>query len=141
MAMTALALSSPVSDPPDPAAAAFREAVAAADHRNGPGPLDEHFNAGMTRTVLELVEAMVIDSDNTAGTMGGSTNDAGLVTLPQGSGHLALVVFVKASTREVSVREAAIARIARAAWLAFAPGGAASGEAADRASLYAWSNP
>ncbi|MGZ6987446.1 MAG: class A beta-lactamase [Thermoanaerobaculia bacterium] len=292
MAMAALALSSPVSDPPDSAAAAFREAVAAAeadsggivgvtavhvesgrrlsvrgseafqmasvfklpvalavfarvdsgtveptrrlvldaaDHRNGPGPLDEHFNAGMTRTVLELVEAMVIDSDNTAadklvalvggpvavektlrelslggidvsldergmgaawkknpaafeagprnaatpdatatllvrlfngdllsrasthglldilrrcrtggrriraglpegtevldktGTMGGSTNDAGIVTLPQDGGHLALVVFVKASTREVAVREAAIARIARTAWLAFVP--------------------
>lgn len=201
----------------------------AADHRTGPGPIDGHFTPGMTRTVLELAEAMIVDSDNTAadklvalvggpaavqgtlrglslrdidvsldekamgtawkrnpaafeagprnaatpdaaaallsrlfkgellskastdrltgslrrcrtgdrriragvpagtdvfdktGTMGGSTNDAGIVALPNGSGHLALAVFVRASRREVAAREAAIARVARAAWSAFTP--------------------
>lgn len=201
----------------------------AADHRTGPGPIDGHFTPGMTRTVFELAEAAIVDSDNTAvdklvalaggpsavqatlrglglrgidvsldekgmgaawkknpaafeagprnaatpdaaaallsrlfkgellsrastdrltdslrrcrtgdrriragvpagtevfdktGTMGGSTNDVGVVALPGGGGHLALAVFVKASRREVAAREAAIAGIARAVWAAFAP--------------------
>jgi beta-lactamase class A len=47
------------------------------------------------------------------GSMGGTTNDVGLITLPDGAGHLAIAVFVKASTKEQPERERAIAEIAR----------------------------
>lgn len=48
------------------------------------------------------------------GTIGGTTNDVGIVTLPDDAGHVAITVFVKSSDKEVSVRERTIAEIARA---------------------------
>lgn len=48
------------------------------------------------------------------GTIGGTTNDVGIIGLPDGAGHVAVVVFVKASERDVSTRERAIALISRA---------------------------
>jgi beta-lactamase class A len=48
------------------------------------------------------------------GTIGGSTNDVGILTLPQGAGRVALAVFVKSSTKPAAPRERAIAEIARA---------------------------
>jgi len=48
------------------------------------------------------------------GTIGGSTNDVGIMTLPDNAGHVALAVFVKSSEKEISARERAIAEIARA---------------------------
>jgi beta-lactamase class A len=50
------------------------------------------------------------------GTIGGTTNDVGIVTLPEGAGHVVTVVFVKESERDVSDRERAIAHIARAVY-------------------------
>jgi beta-lactamase class A len=47
-----------------------------------------------------------------SGTMGGTTNDAGIVTLPDGT-HVAIAVFVKASAKPHEEREAAIAEISR----------------------------
>ncbi|HYG81921.1 MAG TPA: serine hydrolase, partial [Pyrinomonadaceae bacterium] len=47
------------------------------------------------------------------GTAGGTTNDVGLITLPDGAGHVAIAVFVKASAKEQPERERAIAEIAR----------------------------
>ncbi len=44
-----------------------------------------------------------------------ATNDAGLVTLPDGR-HLALVVFVSDTKADTATQEAVIAKIARAAW-------------------------
>ena len=44
-----------------------------------------------------------------------ATNDIGIVTLPDGR-HLAIAVFVKDSTADLVPREAAIAKIAKAAW-------------------------
>jgi hypothetical protein len=49
------------------------------------------------------------------GTIGGTTNDVGILTLPDGAGHVAIAVFVKSSQKEVPARERAIAEIARAA--------------------------
>lgn len=43
----------------------------------------------------------------------GTTNDVGLITLPDGAGHVALAVLVKASTKETADSERAIAEIAR----------------------------
>lgn len=48
------------------------------------------------------------------GTIGGSTNDVGIITLPDGAGHVAISVFIKSSDREGAARERTIAEIARA---------------------------
>lgn len=48
------------------------------------------------------------------GTIGATTNDVGIVTLPDNAGHVAIAVFVKSSEKEVAARERAIAEIARA---------------------------
>jgi len=53
------------------------------------------------------------------GTNGRTTNDVGLVTLPEGRGHLAIAVFVKGSRVPVPAREKVIARIARELFDAF----------------------
>lgn len=52
------------------------------------------------------------------GTVGSCSNDAGIVTLPDGT-HLVLAVFVRGGA--AAGRDAAIASVARAAWRAFAP--------------------
>ena len=49
------------------------------------------------------------------GTIGGTTNDVGIITLPDNAGHVAIAVFVKTSEKDVPARERAIAEIARAA--------------------------
>jgi beta-lactamase class A len=47
------------------------------------------------------------------GSIGATTNDAGIVTLPDNTGHVAIAVFVKASDKPPPARERAIAEIAR----------------------------
>ena len=47
------------------------------------------------------------------GTIGGTTNDVGIITLPDGAGHVSIAVFVKASEKDVPARERVIAEIAR----------------------------
>ena len=62
--------------------------------------------------------AEVAHKTGTSGTVRGftaATNDAGIVTLPDGR-HLAIAVFVSDSRASVETREAVIARMARAAW-------------------------
>jgi beta-lactamase class A len=54
------------------------------------------------------------------GSANGTTNDVGIVTLPDGS-HLAISVFVTDSKAEAARREKVIARIGRASWDAFQP--------------------
>lgn len=49
------------------------------------------------------------------GSIGGSTNDVGIVTLPDNTGHVAIAVFVKASDKPTAERERAIAEVARSA--------------------------
>jgi len=48
------------------------------------------------------------------GTIGGTTNDVGILTLPDDAGHVAIAVFVKSSELDIPTRERAIAEIARA---------------------------
>jgi len=50
------------------------------------------------------------------GSIGGSTNDVGLITLPDTAGHIAIAVFVKSSDKDEVERERAIAQIARAVY-------------------------
>jgi beta-lactamase class A len=54
-------------------------------------------------------------TSNTVNGMTSATNDVGLIILPDGR-HLAIAVFVSDSIADESVREGAIAKIARAAW-------------------------
>ena len=58
------------------------------------------------------------------GTIGGTTNDVGIITLPHNAGHVVTVVFVKWSELRVPERERAIAHIARAVhdYFVFNPG-------------------
>ena len=49
------------------------------------------------------------------GTIGGTTNDVGVITLPGDAGHVIVAAFVKESELEVPERETAIAEAARAA--------------------------
>jgi beta-lactamase class A len=48
------------------------------------------------------------------GTIGGTTNDVGIITLPDNAGHVVIAVFVKSSENDTSARERGIAEIARA---------------------------
>lgn len=48
------------------------------------------------------------------GTIGGTTNDVGIINLPDNAGHVALAVFIKGSTRQAAQREQAIAQVSRA---------------------------
>ena len=50
------------------------------------------------------------------GTIGSVTNDVGIITLPDDSGHVAIAVFVKSSEKEILERERAIAQISRAVY-------------------------
>lgn len=61
---------------------------------------------------------VVAHKTGSSGTVRGltrATNDAGLITLPDGR-HLAVVVFVSDTRANTATREAVIAKIARAAW-------------------------
>ncbi len=49
------------------------------------------------------------------GTLGGTTNDVGVITLPGNAGHVIVAAFVKDSTKEIPERERTIAEVARAA--------------------------
>jgi len=46
----------------------------------------------------------------------GVTDDVGIITLPEGAGHLIITVFVKEATADVAAQERTIAQIARAAY-------------------------
>lgn len=47
------------------------------------------------------------------GTIGGTTNDVGILTLPENAGHVVIVAMVKASALPVETRERAIAQVSR----------------------------
>jgi beta-lactamase class A len=77
-----------------------------------------------TSTGLKRIKGMlpkgtvVAHKTGTSSTVDGvsaATNDVGLVTLPNGH-HLAIAVFVSDAKADMATREAAIARISRAAW-------------------------
>jgi beta-lactamase class A len=88
--------------------------------------LEEGVSRSARSTLLTLMErcttgpkrirgrlpAGTIAADKT-GTLAGSVNDVGYITLPDGKGHIALVVFVKGSEAPPGTRETVIADIAR----------------------------
>ena len=48
------------------------------------------------------------------GTIGGTVNDVGVMTLPQNAGQVVIAVFIKGSDASEAVREKTIAQIGRA---------------------------
>lgn len=54
------------------------------------------------------------------GTIGGTVNDVGMITLPEGRGHLLIAVYTKSSAKPEEERDRAIAEIARTAFDYFA---------------------
>lgn len=55
-----------------------------------------------------------VEVSHKTGTIGGTTNDVGIVTLPDDAGHVVVAIFVKESELDVEERERTIAHIARA---------------------------
>lgn len=64
------------------------------------------------------------------GSIGGTTNDVGIITLPDDAGHVAIAAFVKSSTKGMAERERAIAQIARSVYdfFLYQPSTGASGK-------------
>jgi beta-lactamase class A len=67
---------------------------------------------GDTRIKGLLPEGAVVA--HKTGTIAQSANDVGILTLPDGAGHVALSVFVKQSGKDGAARDRAIAEVARA---------------------------
>ena len=74
-------------------------------------PMMERSTTGLKRIRSRLPVGTIV-ADKT-GTLAGTTNDIGFITLPDGNGHIAIVVFVKGSEAPYDTREAVIADIAR----------------------------
>jgi len=53
------------------------------------------------------------DVAHKTGTLGGVANDVGVITLPNGLGHVAISVFTKASNKSEDAEEKAVAEVAR----------------------------
>ncbi len=64
------------------------------------------------------------DVSHKTGTLGGTANDVGIITLPHDAGHVVIVVFIKGSTLDLPQRDLAIAHIGRAVhdYFIFHPG-------------------
>jgi len=50
------------------------------------------------------------------GTVGGSVNDVGIITLPEGHGRIVIAVYIKKSAKPIEERERVIAEIARSVY-------------------------
>lgn len=59
-------------------------------------------------TLPELLEALCAGAR--------TTNDVGIVTLPDGTGHMVMAIFVKAATGDAAVQGRTFAQVARAAF-------------------------
>jgi beta-lactamase class A len=74
-------------------------------------PLMERSTTGL-KGIRGRLPVGTIVADKT-GTLAGTVNDVGFITLPNGKGHIAIVVFIKGSEAPSDTREAVIADIAR----------------------------
>jgi beta-lactamase class A len=73
----------------------------------------ERCQTGEARLKGILPEGTVVA--HKTGTVGKTTNDVGIITLPGDAGHVVVAAFVKESEYDVPQRERAIAEAARAA--------------------------
>jgi len=72
----------------------------------------ERCHTGDARIRARLPEGTVV-ADKT-GTLGGSVNDVGVITLPEGKGQLVTAIFIKKSDLPFAAREKVIADLSRA---------------------------
>ncbi len=81
--------------------------------------LMEGTRSGEKRLRADLPETPVAHRTGSGADVAGVsivTNDVGIVTLPGGRGHLAIAIMIKGSDQPLAAREAAMAKIARAAY-------------------------
>lgn len=71
----------------------------------------ERCRTGDARLRAALPDGTIVA--NKTGTIGGTVNDVGVITLPDGGGRIVVAVFVKKSTAPMAQRERTIAEIAR----------------------------
>jgi len=57
-----------------------------------------------------------VDVKDKTGTIGGTVNDVGIITLPNGRGRVVIAVYIKKSRKPVEAREHVIAEIARSVY-------------------------
>ena len=74
---------------------------------------------GERRLRADLPAGTPVADKTGTGAPGSSTNDVGLITLPEGKGHLAVAVLVSSSKLPVESQEKLIAQVARAAYDAY----------------------
>lgn len=79
----------------------------------------EHARTGGERRLRANLPAGIQVADKT-GTGDSTTNDVGLITLPEGKGHVAMAVLINGSKPAVEAHEKLIAELARAAYDAYA---------------------
>jgi beta-lactamase class A len=75
---------------------------------------------GLARLRGDLPPETPVADKTGSGAPGTATNDVGIITLPEGRGHLAVAVLVAGSRQPIPEQEKLIARIARTAYDAFA---------------------
>jgi beta-lactamase class A len=75
---------------------------------------------GLMRLRADLPPGTPVADKTGSGAPGTATNDVGIITLPEGHGHLAVAVLVAGSRKPIPEQEKLIARIARTAYDAFA---------------------
>jgi len=78
--------------------------------------LMERAATGLRRLRADLPANTPVADKTGTGDAGSATNDVGLITLPKGNGHLAMVVFVSGSKLPAETQEKLIAQLARVAY-------------------------
>ena len=86
----------------------------------------EHCHTSDKRLRAWLPEKTTV-ADKT-GTLGGSVNDVGVITLPDNRGQFVIAVFIKKSDLPFEAREGVIASVGRAVYDFFLFAGAAKAE-------------
>jgi beta-lactamase class A len=84
------------------------------------GFMTRAMTGGERRLRAELPAGTPVADKTGTGEPGTSTNDVGLITLPQGRGHLTIAVLLSGSRLSVEAQEKLIAQVARAAYDSYA---------------------
>lgn len=79
----------------------------------------ERATTGLRRLRADLPPGTVVADKTGTGDEGSTTNDVGLITLPEGKGHLAVAVLLTGSRLPEEAQEKLIAELARAAYDAY----------------------
>jgi len=83
------------------------------------GFMERSRTGGERRLRADLPPGTQVADKTGSGAPGTSTNDVGLITLPDGKGHLAIAVLVSGSKLTIAEQEKLIAQLARAAYDAY----------------------